>query len=91
MRDTANRLFGDQTGFVSNRLVLLTVIPLIIILVAVVMYLLGGRYLETENAYVRADIVSVVPEVSGTVLNVAVRENQKVSAGELLFEIDPER
>ena len=91
MRDTANRLFGDQTGFVSNRFVLLTVIPLIIILVAVVMYLLGGRYVETENAYVRADIVSVVPEVSGTVLNVAVRENQKVSAGDLLFEIDPER
>lgn len=91
MRDTANRLSGDQTGFVSNRFVLLTVIPLIIILVAVVMYLLGGRYVETENAYVRADMVSVVPEVSGTVLNVAVRENQKVSAGDLLFEIDPER
>lgn len=91
MRDTRKRLPGNQSGFLSTRFVLLAVIPLIIILVSIVMYLLGGRYVETENAYVRADMVSVVPEVSGTVLNVLVQENQKVKAGDLLFEIDPER
>lgn len=91
MRDTVNRLPDGQAGVVSTRFVLLTVIPLIIIVIAVLLYLLGGRYVETENAYVRADMVSVVPEVSGRVLKVAVQENQQVKAGDLLFEIDPER
>lgn len=91
MRDTKTRLPGNQSGFLSTQFILLTMVPLAIVLVAVVIYLLGGRYVETENAYVRADMVSVVPEVSGTVLNVAVQENQKVKAGDLLFEIDPER
>lgn len=91
MHDNTKRTSGSQSGFVNGRLILLTVVPIAIILIAVVMYLLGGRYMETENAYVRADMVSVVPEVSGTVLKVAVKENQKVKAGDLLFEIDPER
>ncbi|KKN46694.1 hypothetical protein LCGC14_0670320 [marine sediment metagenome] len=91
MRDTTKRLPDSQSGVVSGRFLLLTVVPLIIILIAAVVYLLGGRYVETENAYVRADVVSVVPEVSGTVVNVAVKENQKVKAGDPLFEIDPER
>lgn len=91
MRDTTKCLPDSQSGLVSGRFILLTMMPLAIILIAVGVYLLGGRYVETENAYVRADVVSVVPEVSGTVLNVAVKENQKVKAGDLLFEIDPER
>lgn len=82
---------GNEAGRTSSRFLLLTIIPLAVILIAVVIYLLGGRYVETENAYVRSDIVSVMPEVSGTVLSVAVIENQSVEAGDLLFEIDPQR
>ncbi len=95
MRHTTTRLALQPThreaGCVSSRFILLAIIPLAVILMAIVIYLLGGRYVETENAYVRADIVSVMPEVSGTVLGVAVRENQSVKAGDLLFEIDPQR
>jgi membrane fusion protein (multidrug efflux system) len=53
------------------------------------MWLQGGRYEETENAYVKANMVVVTPEVAGPVLEVAVREHQRVKAGELLFRIDP--
>jgi len=45
----------------------------------------------TRNGRVRADVVQVAPDVSGTVALVAVRDNQPVVAGELLFSIDEAR
>jgi RND family efflux transporter MFP subunit len=45
----------------------------------------------TRNGRVRADVVQVAPDVSGMVAVVAVRDNQPVVAGELLFSIDEAR
>jgi membrane fusion protein (multidrug efflux system) len=70
---------------------LLAVIPALIVVIAVGFYLFSGRYMQTENAYVRADIVAVVPEVAGRISSVAVEENQLVESGALLFSIDSER
>ncbi|KZK77615.1 Multidrug resistance protein MdtN [Pseudovibrio sp. Ad46] len=44
----------------------------------------------TADAYVSADVVLVSPEISGFVTEVPVDRNQKVGAGELLMQIDPE-
>ncbi len=44
----------------------------------------------TRDGRVRADIINVAPQVAGTVINVAVRDNQQVSKGDLLLQIDPE-
>ncbi len=43
----------------------------------------------TRNGQVRANIVKVAPRVSGPVVTVAVKDNQFVRKGDLLFEIDP--
>lgn len=43
---------------------------------------------STDNAYVRADITSLAPKVSGYVTVVAVADNEPVKAGDLLFRID---
>lgn len=72
-----------------KRLVLLVVVPLIAALVVLVIYLKGGRYVETDNAYVKADKVPVSAEVSGAVKEVLVQENQSVAAGQVLFRLDP--
>ena len=53
-------------------------------------YLSGGRFVTTENASVRADKVAVSAFVPGTVVEVAVSENQRVREGDLLFRIDDE-
>ena len=45
----------------------------------------------TRDGRVRADWVSVAPDVSGLVTEIDVRDNQKVSRGTVLFRIDPER
>jgi multidrug resistance efflux pump len=50
------------------------------------------RYLQnpwTRDGQVRANIVGIAPRVSGPIIRVAVRDNQSVHQGDLLFEIDP--
>lgn len=44
----------------------------------------------TRDGRVRADIINVAADVSGRVVNVAVRDNQAVSKGDLLLQIDPD-
>ncbi len=44
---------------------------------------------RTDDAYVRANIVNVAPQVSGTIIALPLRDNQHVRAGDLLFAIDP--
>jgi len=72
-----------------QRLALLVAVPLIAVFAVAGVYLKGGRYVETENAYVKADIVPVSTEVSGTIVAVLVQDNQAVAAGQPLFRIDP--
>ncbi|OUM02838.1 efflux RND transporter periplasmic adaptor subunit [Variovorax sp. JS1663] len=45
----------------------------------------------TRDGRVRADVVQVAPDVSGLVESVAVRDNQEVRQGDLLFSIDAVR
>ncbi|AGH73023.1 HlyD family secretion protein [Edwardsiella piscicida] len=42
----------------------------------------------TRDGKVRAELVSVTPEVSGRITRVAVRDNQAVTRGQLLFTLD---
>ncbi|WP_247893610.1 HlyD family secretion protein [Azospirillum endophyticum] len=51
-------------------------------------YVTGGRIMETENAYVQADMVGVATDVSGIVTEIAVHDNQTVKAGDVLFRLD---
>lgn len=45
----------------------------------------------TRDGRVRANVVKVAPEVSGTVSEVRVTDNQFVHKGDVLFVLDPER
>ena len=69
---------------------LLAGIPLIAVLGAAMWWLWGGRYVSTENAYVKADIVQVSTEVAGRITEVFVKEHAVLKAGEPLLKIDPE-
>ncbi|HYR02753.1 MAG TPA: biotin/lipoyl-binding protein, partial [Syntrophobacteria bacterium] len=49
-----------------------------------------GRYREsTDNAYVMADSARISSRVPGTVLRVLVENDQPVTAGQILVELDP--
>ena len=44
----------------------------------------------TRDGQVRTQVIQVSPRVSGSVVKIAVVDNQEVQTGDLLFEIDPE-
>lgn len=71
------------------RPLLLLGVPLLVATGVLVVWQRGGRYITTENAYVKAHIVQIAPEVNGRVAEVAVRDHAEVRAGEVLMRIDP--
>jgi len=72
-----------------GRIALMASVPLLIVAGAGYVYLTGGRYVSTDNAYIQQDMISVSPFVSGPITEVDVKENQQVRAGQVLFRIDP--
>lgn len=64
--------------------------PLVMLGIAAVLYFGSGRYVETDNAYLKANKVAISPEVAGRIIAVAVKENQQVAPGDELFRIDDE-
>ena len=69
-----------------------TFILLGVALVMTLVYLRADRITPyTTQAKLHALVIPIAPEVSGTVTSVDVRNNQRVSAGQALFQIDTER
>lgn len=48
----------------------------------------GGRIVSIDNAYVRADKLSLATDVAGIVAAVPVHEGQQVAAGDVLYTLD---
>jgi membrane fusion protein (multidrug efflux system) len=72
-----------------RRTFLLVVLPLLALVGGLIFYLNGGRYVTTDDAYVGAQKVLITPDISGKIINVAVKEGQTVSTGDVMFQIDP--
>ncbi|MDE2228576.1 MAG: HlyD family secretion protein [Alphaproteobacteria bacterium] len=70
------------------RLPLLLAGPILVLLVAAWLYVTAGASISTDDAYVQADKVTVSADVPGRVVAVAVRDNQLVHAGDVLFRLD---
>jgi membrane fusion protein (multidrug efflux system) len=72
------------------RFMLLVAVPLMACLAGLTLYLYGGRYITTDNAYVGAQKVLITPDISGKISDIYVKEGERVAQGERLFQIDPE-
>ncbi|HZT26898.1 MAG TPA: HlyD family secretion protein [Pseudolabrys sp.] len=72
------------------RMVLLIVLPAIALVLGGAYWLMGGRYISTDNAYVGAQKVLITPDISGKIAHIAVVEGQHVKAGDELFTLDPQ-
>lgn len=73
----------------GGRFVLMAGVPLLLLAGGGWFWLTGGRYEETDNAYVQQAKLSLSADVSGRVSEVRVTDNQVVEAGDVLFIIDP--
>nr|WP_323781293.1 HlyD family secretion protein [Amylibacter sp.] len=74
----------------GRRRLLMFSVPVLLALAGGYVWLTGGRYVTTDNAYVHQPMVSISPDVSGRISEVDVVENQMVQAGMPLFRLDPE-
>lgn len=62
---------------------------LVTLVVASILYSRYSTHPWTRDAQVRADLVKIAPRVQGYLVRVAVKDNQFVHKGDLLFQIDP--
>jgi membrane fusion protein (multidrug efflux system) len=77
----------SRRKWIGLALILLVVLGII---VAVYFYWTHGKlYPSTEDAYVHGDIFSIAARVQGKLVVVAIIENQHVSKGQVIAELDP--
>lgn len=77
-----------------SRTVRVVVTTLIVALAVVAGWFAWRLYVETpwtRDGRVRADVIQIAAEVSGTVAEIRVKDNEMIKKGDVLFVIDPER
>ncbi|ADI30605.1 efflux RND transporter periplasmic adaptor subunit [Methylotenera versatilis] len=77
----------------SKKLIRLSITLTLVIAAIILGRMLWVRYMDspwTRDGRVRADIVNIAPDVNGLVTSVAVRDNQFVHRGDVLFTVDTE-
>ena len=72
-----------------KRLLLMASVPLLIAAIGLYFWLMSGRTVSTDNAYVKQDVTAISTQVNGPIAAVYVRENQHVTKGDILYRIDP--
>lgn len=74
----------QQRGF----RIALGVVALVVIGLVIWLFMTAGRE-STDDAQIDAHVTSIASRVSGTVLRIAVNDNQQVDAGTVIVELDP--
>jgi membrane fusion protein (multidrug efflux system) len=92
------RVFGERdatrAGWRSRplrqrlRLPLMLAGPIVVVIGASWWYLTSGRYVSTDDAYIQAARTMVSTDISGRVVAIAVEDNQRVTQGQMLFQLD---
>ena len=71
------------------RPLLMLIVPALLLLGGVYYWVSSGGKVETDNAAVKQDIVSVSAQVNGPVIEVLAKNGDHVKRGDVLFRIDP--
>ena len=74
--------------FKFNKKIIVAAVLVVVLLGALAFHYYSGFTRNTENAYINADVVNVAAQVSGRVVSLYVKENQRVHKGDVLFDID---
>jgi membrane fusion protein (multidrug efflux system) len=93
--DAASAEAPAKSGPLANvsrgrlRMILLVALPALAVVLGLGFYLMGGRYISTDNAYVGAQKVLITPDIAGKIVHIGVVEGQHVKPGDELFTLDP--
>ena len=79
-----------KNGKRKRALLLVAAIVIIGIAAWAIWYFSVGRWhVDTDDAYVQGNVVSVTPQVGGTVVAIHAEDGMKVEAGQVLVQLDP--
>jgi len=81
---------ADKKARKPLRTVLMLALPVAFVAGGSYVWITGGRYQETENAYLQQAKVTIAAEASGRVIESHVADNGFVRKGDVLFVVDPE-
>ena len=88
---------GDEVGASPGKAArerlrrpLILALPIALAVLGAAVYLAEEPYVSTDDAFVRAAKITVNARVAGQAVEIAVRDNERVRQGQLLFRIDPE-
>ncbi|HEX9489953.1 MAG TPA: HlyD family secretion protein [Stellaceae bacterium] len=70
-------------------MLVVAIVALAVIIGGVLWWLEARRYESTDDAFIDVHMTRIAPQVAGRVLRVPVDDNQPVTPGDLLIEIDP--
>ena len=63
----------------------------IAVIVIVVIYILNGmKYQSTDDAYVESHMIQIAPKVTGQIVELYIKDNQKIKEGDVVAKIDDE-
>jgi membrane fusion protein, multidrug efflux system len=80
---------GAQLGRNIAGKILAAAVYAVTILLAIYVTRVYLEYPQTDDAYVRADTVGIAPHISGPIVELPIRDNQRVKKGDPLFIVDP--
>ena len=92
------RVFGERDAALATRpsrplrqrlrMPLMLAGPILVLIAGSWWYLTSGRYVSTDDAYIQAARTMVSTDISGRVVAIVVQDNQRVTDGQLLFQLD---
>jgi len=90
-RSRPRRRFRHSLSFFRPllRLVLMVVLPVVAAFYGAIWWGESMRYVTTENAYVKADVIAISADVDGRIIDIQAKENERVHGGQVLLRIDP--
>ena len=77
-----------RIGRFALRTVLLVLVPLAAAAIGIYIYAESGRYVTTENAYIKSNVIAISSDVSGRVEWVGVEDSTLVRKRQILFRLD---
>lgn len=87
VQDLLGRIWSDKG--LLRRVAMIGGIAIVAVLSAA-FYLMGDRYVSTDDAYLQAPKLMVSTDVSGLVKEVNIKEGDQVKKGQVLFRLDTE-
>ena len=70
-------------------LIILGIVVVVMVVVALMWWLMTKDQVNTDDAFIEGDAVTIAPKIAGYVTSLSVKDNQFVKKGDLLVEIDP--